>query len=53
MAKKKLDIGILEIQKGGRGNIAKKKLSDLGWSEIPTIKTIPRLLSDSLWHPIS
>ena len=24
MAKKKLDIGILEIQEGGRGNIAKK-----------------------------
>ena len=24
MARKKLDIGILEIQKGGRGNTAKK-----------------------------
>jgi len=26
MAKKKLDIGILEIQKGGRGNTAKKTI---------------------------
>ena len=29
MAKKKLDIGVLEIQKGGRGNTTKKP-SDLG-----------------------
>ena len=26
MARKKLDIGILEIQKGGRGNTAKKTI---------------------------
>ena len=44
MAKKKLDIGVLEIQKGGRGNTTKKP-SDLGWSETLTSETIPRPLN--------
>ena len=40
MAKKNLDIGILEIQKGGRGNTAKKP-SDLGWSKQERVAPLP------------
>jgi len=52
MAKKKLDIGILEIKKVVVETPLKKS-SDLGWSETPTSETIPRPLNEvedtNLW----
>jgi len=48
MVRKILDIGILEIQKGGRGNTAKKP-SELIWSKTPTTRSIPSLSSEIGW----
>ena len=49
---KDLDVGSLEILKGGRGKLAEKKASELRWSETCTNKTIPLLWNSFDCYPL-